>query len=475
LPPLVATNSKKAILFISVRAWFSLAPHDAPEAIASGRHANNHAHFRVSANIISAWTASANSLAARRREREMATFLTYARRDALCGVILLASLWLAAAAPISTPALKRPVILQVSNPAAFSREELVSVPLAEILQRLPIADPRMIRVKLLTAPAPLPTQIFSSVPGHSPDQLLVLVSIGARQTIQLVFFQSAVPLVQAPLVFGRAVPERKDDFAWENEKVAYRVYGPALQATGEITSGIDVWSKRVSKLIINDWYAKDAEGQRTKNPALTYHKDTGEGLDSYEVGPTRGCGGTAIWRGGKFYPSKNYAQVEILAAGPIRFQFRLRYAAWPADGLAVSEEKIISLDAGSHLNRIQSTFSFDGAPTVQVGVGLAVHPHAQVQEDLAAGILSVWEPLTDPAAGMDGTAIVLPLGTTAAAKTQPGDGSIHLLLAARPAAPIVYFAGAAWSRSDMPGEAAWRKYLRDFSAALRQPLKLTWN
>ena len=50
------------------------------------------------------------------------------------------------------------------------------------------------------------------------------------------------------------VPERKDDFVWENDKVAYRVYGPALQAMGEITSGIDVWSKRVPDLIVNAWY-----------------------------------------------------------------------------------------------------------------------------------------------------------------------------------------------------------------------------
>ncbi|MFZ0409929.1 MAG: DUF4861 family protein, partial [Candidatus Acidiferrales bacterium] len=255
--------------------------------------------------------------------------------------------------------------MNVTNPTPIPREEIIAIPLADILEQLPPSDPANIRVETMPLHGPIETQIFSSVANGPPDTLLALVTLEASQTIQLRFFLSSSANEQKPLVFGRAIPERKDDFAWENDKVAYRVYGPALQATGEITSGIDVWSKRVSDFVINDWYAKDAEGQRTKNPALTYHKDSGEGLDSYEVGPTRGCGGTAIFSDGKFFASKNYTQVEILAAGPIRFQFRLHYAPWQAGSVHVGEVKTITLDAGTHMNRIQSVFSFDGAHSVQ--------------------------------------------------------------------------------------------------------------
>lgn len=45
--------------------------------------------------------------------------------------------------------------------------------------------------------------------------------------------------------YCRFVPERKDDFAWENDKVAFRMYGPALEYE-TITCGIDVWVKCVS-------------------------------------------------------------------------------------------------------------------------------------------------------------------------------------------------------------------------------------
>ena len=58
--------------------------------------------------------------------------------------------------------------------------------------------------------------------------------------------------------FGRQVPERYDDYAWENNKVAYRLYGPALETSPEklITPGIDVWVKCTDKLVIDEWYAK---------------------------------------------------------------------------------------------------------------------------------------------------------------------------------------------------------------------------
>jgi hypothetical protein len=388
---------------------------------------------------------------------------------ALSALILVTYAW-GNVAPIA----KHQSVLNVSNPAPNVREEVIAVPLAEVLRRLATSDARSIRIENLPNRQELPVQIFSRVAGAVPDTLLTLVNVEASQKIQLRFFVGGGETASEikPLVFGRAVPERKDDFAWENDKVAYRVYGPALQATGEVSSGIDVWSKRVSELIINDWYAKDAEGQRTKNPALTYHKDSGQGMDSYDVGLTRGCGGTAIESGRKFFISKNYTTAEILASGPLRFQFRLRYAAWPAGGLDVSEEKIITLDAGTHLNRVQSTFSFEGVPLVRAAIGLATHAHAEISENPQEGLLSVWEPLTDSSAGMDGTGIVLPAGVTATATR--ADGNIYFVLDAKRDVSIVYYAGAGWSKSDMSDQVAWQRYLRDFSMDLRRPLQMSW-
>jgi len=49
----------------------------------------------------------------------------------------------------------------------------------------------------------------------------------------------------APLrTFCRFVPERADDFAWENDQIAFRAYGPAARNKPE-NSGFDCWLKRV--------------------------------------------------------------------------------------------------------------------------------------------------------------------------------------------------------------------------------------
>ena len=58
----------------------------------------------------------------------------------------------------------------------------------------------------------------------------------------------------------RFVPERLDDFAWENVKIAFRAYGLAARDRTE-NSGIDCWLKRVDYPIIDKWY-----GQMKKKP-----------------------------------------------------------------------------------------------------------------------------------------------------------------------------------------------------------------
>lgn len=370
-------------------------------------------------------------------------------------------------------------ILDVTNPTGTPRtEEVLAVPLAAIEAHLTFTGASNLVVEDGATHRSLPVQLDTSATGAQTDQLLVLVSLAPHETIRLILHAASKPATTSPMVFGRVVPERKDDFAWENDEVAYRVYGPALQATGEITSGIDVWSKRVPDLIVNTWYGRDAEGQRTNNPALSYHKDSGQGLDSYEVGLSRGCGGTGVWIGGGLFVSKNYASAEILADGPIRFRFRLRYAPWAVEAIEVSEEKVITLDAGSHLNRIESTLSVSGTPTsgkqaLQWAAGLAMHSGAQVATAEDGGIVSVWEPLTDPTAGLDGTAIVLEPGQSG--NTIQASGNVLVMRPATPGAGITYYAGAAWSKADIPDETTWSRYLEAFRERLKTPLRTRWE
>jgi hypothetical protein len=393
-------------------------------------------------------------------------FTTAVRQTALCAVCFLATF---------VPLLHAQH-LRISSPTHQARlPEVVEVNLTEARRHIPDID--HMAAEDATTHRRLSAQIFTSPDKTTPDLLLIAVEIPQTGNIRVNFVPAPQPDSTPPLVFGREAPERKDDFAWENQFVTYRVYGPALEATGEITSGIDVWSKRVPNLVIDRFYKHDAEGTRTHNPALSYHKDDGVGLDSYLVGPSRGCGGTGVLSGGKLWVSNNYTHLKTIATGPVRFEFELTYAPWNADGVQVTETKSITLDAGSRLNKIQSTFTFASptpAPaTIQAAAGIAIHPGADYEELDHGPILSVWDTPQDPTAGRIATGILAAPGEQAKAVNLDSQGLLTIPL--QSGQSFTYYAGSAWSKADMPTQQAWDNYLRQLKAQLQQPLQIRWE
>jgi len=170
--------------------------------------------------------------------------------------------------------------------------------------------------------------------------------------------------------YSRFVPERTDDYAWENNRVAFRTFGPTAQKMiedgvkgGTLTSGMDAWLKRVEYPIINKWYKKHTTGKGS------YHEDTGEGLDNFHVGVSRGVGGTAVKTDSTYAVSKNFTSWETITNGPIRTWFVLEYETWNANGKAIKETKHIMLDYGQNLSR--HIVQIDGAN--ELAIGLTLH------------------------------------------------------------------------------------------------------
>ena len=363
--------------------------------------------------------------------------------------------------------------LSVTNPVEVSRsEEIVDLPLSEVLHHVHAkAADQMVVIDDATRQR-VPSQIYSTTGlVTAPDRFLVLVKAPAHATLHLTFQRDPHPPPIEPLVFGREAQERKDDFAWENQLAAYRVYGPALQATGEIASGIDVWSKRVPNFVIDNFYKRDAEGQRTKNKALSYHKDNGQGLDSYEVGPSRGCGGTAVLADGQLFASKNYLSLKQLSTGPIRFSFEVSYAPWDAHGIQVAETKRITLDAGSRLNRIDSTYTFTGGQTIDAAAGLAVHKGADPEQLEDGRVLSVWDTPQDPTAGRIATGMVSLEGHRATIEARHA----LMIFTVKSGQTFHYAAGSGWSKADMPTQQAWDDYLKLYLLQQENPLQVHWG
>jgi Domain of unknown function (DUF4861) len=247
-------------------------------------------------------------------------------------------------------------------------------------------------------------------------------------------------------VYGRFNRERFDDFAWENDRVAHRMYGTALETWQKeplTSSTVDVWLKRTRRLVINDWYMAD-----------DYHRDTGEGADFYSAGKSRGCGGSGLWRDGRLVVSKNFRQSRVLANGPIRLVFELHYPLWNDVPGIRSETKRVTLDAGQNFNRFESRYDVDGAD-LKYAAGIKKQPATQLRVERGAGWLRTWEPVKD-GAGEFGCAVVFDPKTIADVTEAEGN---HLVVAR---APAVYYVGSAWNRSGDFLEAA------DFDRTIEQ-------
>jgi hypothetical protein len=366
--------------------------------------------------------------------------------------------------------------LILQNPLNVDRpQEVIELPLQQVLDHLHLAPAQAAAIVAEDAATHerIPGQLYSGTFNAPPDQLLVLVHLPAKGRQRIRFRVDPNATKTEPLVFGREAPERKDDFAWENQQVAYRIYGPALEATGEITSGIDVWSKRVPNFVIDTFYKRDAEGARTHNPALSYHKDNGVGLDSYEVGKSRGCGGTAVFADGKLIVSKNYTRLHMLADGPIRFAFEVTYAPWVANGVTVTEAKRITLDAGTHMNKIESTYTFDGASTLDLAAAIAVHQGAAAEFPVDGSIASVWDTPQLASAGRIATGLVA--DPQQHAKTIAAAGHALMVFTRHSGEPFTYLAGSGWSKADMPTAADWDNYLKLQLSLLEHPIANRWS
>lgn len=365
--------------------------------------------------------------------------------------------------------------LRLTNSTSFDRtEEVVEIPLNQVARHMHFSATQLksLVAKDVSTKRRIPSQLYSSRPGADVDMLLLLVELPAKGAVRVEFRSDPAAPPQEPLVFGRAIPERKDDFAWENKVVAYRIYGPSLEASGEISSGIDVWSKRIPNFVVNSFYKQDHEAALTHNPALSYHHDNGIGLDSYDVGPSRGCGGTSVWADDKLNVSKNYTVANVLATGPVRFEFEVSYAPWLAGGKMVSETKRITLDAGSHLNKIVSTFTFDGDSRLDLAAGIAIHEGGEVTLAVGKSIASVWDRPQNPAAGRIATGLVsLPAEH---ARTMTAAKHALMIFERRSGESFMYFAGSGWSKADMPTQADWNAYLARFEELQQHPVARAW-
>lgn len=273
------------------------------------------------------------------------------------------------------------------------------------------------------------------------------------------------------ICYSRFVPERTDDYAWENNKVAFRTYGPNAQyrfennlKEGTLSSGIDAWLKRVDYSIIDSWYKKYTE------KTGTYHEDTGEGLDNFHVGSSRGVGGIAYKKDSTYYISKNFISHKTLTNGPIRTSFVLDYGVWDANGTLIKESKTITLDYGNNLSKFE--IAIEGVDTISAGLTLH-EKDGVVTSHKDETWLNYWQPHADSELG---TAIVTtPVYFIDSEKYETdakdlSNAFAHLKVIN---GKTIYYAGFTWQKSgQFQNQYEWEQYLSNFAKKLNSPLKV---
>lgn len=356
------------------------------------------------------------------------------------------------------------VTVTVTNPDDAARpSETIVLSAAEVQHAVPVKDLRTIHVKDDRSGADLLTQAVDTNDDGTFDELIFQADLGAREARRFTLTPGArrIPKKEEFRAYGRFVRERRDDFAWENDKVAHRMYGAALETWAQeplTSSAVDVWVKRTPRLVINDWYMVD-----------DYHRDLGEGADLYSAGKTRGCGGSGIWKDGRLYTSANFRDSRVLANGPIRVMFELRYEPWDAGGTKVTETKRITLDAGHHFNRFESTYAPALPPGGAVGIGIRVGKESDFRVTQEAGVLWSWEPFTGEA-GHLACGVIAP--SIVEARKVEGD---YLVIARPNGTGVLYYAGSAWDRAgEITTPALWDASLAREAARVRAPVRIQW-
>lgn len=377
--------------------------------------------------------------------------------------------------------------VNVSNGENRFRQEVVELQAKTVYERLGISGGRQF-------------QVYNAVGQQVPYQIThdgkILIDASVRPCGTTTFtIKKGLPKTFVNTCYGRMYPERVDDIAWENDRGAYRCYGPALQRTGEDAYGNDVWVKNTPDLVVEQRYyiedvtkpviAKlketDKAAADSLNMLTSYHYDQGHGLDCYKVGPTLGCGTPALMDGDKLLFPYCYKDYKILDNGPLRFAVRLTYnpATIKGDNNVV-ENRILSLDKNTNFNKM--TVWYDGL-TQPADLASGVVLHTEDTESVAKGDDYVlYADPTDNPQGQNFQIYVAALFPNGVSETKclmydnPTRGNAGHVLGIvkdyKGGDKYTYYFGSAWSKYDCRSLEEWQLRVKSALESLREPLQV---
>jgi hypothetical protein len=264
--------------------------------------------------------------------------------------------------------------------------------------------------------------------------------------------------------FGRFVPERKDDFAWENDFAAYRMYGPAL-AKENPSNGVDYWAKKTDELIVDEFYNGELKN------GLSYHRDRGHGLDFYKVAHTLGCGGVSLYVNDSLWVGNHYDAFKVIENGPLRTVFTLTYDSVKVGNDFYKETITITATAGSLLNKAVVTYSGKNGK-IKIASGIYLHDgKGELKSNPSNGVLAYAENAVSEFGEPSGRNYV---GVVVPEKVAEINKANHALLVTdyKAGSAFTYYFGGGWNAYKFPSDADWFKAVEDFQIKISNPLKI---
>ena len=368
----------------------------------------------------------------------------------------------------------------VSNPTSTPRTELISLCMSEVKAKLSNATPKKGEAYIVKNKRG--QQIGSQITHDG----LLLIDASVRPHGSATYYVSiGKPYQQKVYATGALYKIRKDDIAWENDRCAYRVYGPALQKTGERSFGTDIWVKNTPDTVVYERYIKDMIGNRKNDDETeiltSFHLDHGNGLDPYRVGATLGLGAPSLMVGKNQVLPYCYKDYKILDNGPLRFTVELTYnPSTVGDMKNVVEHRIISLDKGSNFNKM--TVWYDGLTTpTDFATGFPIHEEDTETKTFAKDYVSYADPTDNVEVNNSQVfvGVLFPEGidhTYYQLFDKKHDGAtghaLGLKRGLKNQEKYSYYFGAAWSKYDVRSYAEWQIRIKDYLDTLKTPLQV---
>lgn len=300
------------------------------------------------------------------------------------------------------------------------------------------------------------------VPYQVNTDRVVFPVADIRGGMQVIYrFCKGKPSAIQPKVFCRYVPERKDDFAWENDLAAYRMYGPALAVEGS-NNGVDLWLKNTEELVVDSFYYKDL------TLGMPYHVNHGKGIDCYKVADKLGCGGISPMVNDSIIKGTVYKTWEILEEGPLQVRFKLTYE---------DHTLTISSTVGQPLNKAEVVYN-----TQDSLLAAGIFMHTQTSNDTIPVDGSIqfsesagWAAFAENAVSDGG----IPQGRNYCGIVMPGcngvninDATLSLRHSYQQGETLIYYFGGGWSEWKYPQDKDWFNAIATYATYINNPIKV---